>query len=192
MTDKLDPGWVNDRLPTEKDLGEHILVLCIDDEGILERHFSLVKEGEAWCPKPLKKYPIEVGKKWSDVIATPQECLDREEGESVKTDRKIAVSKFGNYVFTNMDEEIEFQNDKMGYCYPVREWIKFQQEAVSSKDLEQALAKSEERVKEMEKEYNEVAMEYRKEVTLNVASLKFVKELLGIVEIKRNDITEKL
>lgn len=77
MTDKIFPTWINDRLPTEEEKD----VLIFKDGNITGIYGYGVVEGQFWCIEP--KIPDGYSAyKFIQFIATPQECLDREQGES--------------------------------------------------------------------------------------------------------------
>lgn len=126
MTDKIDPGWVNDRLPTEEDANKQGVKNCVlvfdNIDGFLYRIFNKVKEGEPWS--------ISTDEDW-DELATPQECIDREKGEEK--------------IFDNPDELLAMKRGKTVFRFPVKNWIDMANEPHERykkiQDLEQALVK---------------------------------------------------
>ena len=76
MTDKIDPGWVSDRLPTEEDANKEGVknhVLIYNDDRFLYEHFTKIIEGQEWS--------ISTDELWED-LATPEECLARSQEQS--------------------------------------------------------------------------------------------------------------
>ena len=173
MTDKIYPGWISDRLPTEKDVttGSVVVWVGISDRylrGFRYKNYNHVKKGEIWC-----NTEDENGKEidWDD-LASPQECVDDECYDKPLKNHpaNIQEKKFKDLELENkkliIDLEL-FREDEKGYEKEVDYYKNlFELEVDERKviegyledehnqkiDLEQALAKSEERVKELEEE----------------------------------------
>ena len=83
MTDKLDPGWVNDRLPTEEDadIDGHVCKFYPGGKyGYVKyRRWKDIKKGEMWA---VNKVSEGGGYPRLEQIARPSECLDRAKGDS--------------------------------------------------------------------------------------------------------------
>lgn len=123
MTDKIFPRWVNDRLPTEEDGDESQFsyVLCLNsDNTVYCCVYVDVNIGETWCRIP-DEWNAGWPTNWTELIASPQECIDREK----------AMKKGMDFMMSDFGEEGAKKMDKI-------------------KDLEQALAKSDERVQYFE------------------------------------------
>lgn len=117
MTEKLDPGWVKDRLPTEGDGDYSGDVVVCRSEVIEYENFKQVKENVYWCNACYDDNVLDLSN-----IFKPEECLDREKGGTNLSNEEVkAINQSG----LDMRNKIE--------------------------DLEQALAKSEERVKHEER-----------------------------------------
>jgi len=123
MSDKIYPDWISDRLTTEEE-GEEFL--SYENKGIYYRHIDYVKEGDVWCIHPSDEK--NQNEKYLKFVATPSECLARSQANGEPyTDST-----------TKSAEGVEVKAD-FGVSFDPYEKIK---------ELEQALAESEERVQE--------------------------------------------
>ena len=87
MTDKIDPGWVSDRLPTEEDGNAKKGYVIIMLHGLpYAENYTWVNEGQDWCVVPKE---ITWQEDWQNLIYTPDECLAREQGKAIVIIGKI-------------------------------------------------------------------------------------------------------
>ena len=179
MTDKLDPGWRKDRLPTEED-GEQVLHI-VEETNICRKSFEDIKKNQFWCAKPDTsnfKWEYDIAHEpYVNYIALPQECIDRAKGETskIKDVRKPDVDKFGSYVFDGQEEYIEFRNNDICCRYKVKDWIGF---SVKCDKLEKELAKEQDEHASTLKRGNEVDDFYERLEKENELLRKLLKSLL--------------
>ncbi len=161
MSDKIDPGWVSDRLPTEEDTEENdsksVLVFYKSDSTIT-----------AWQQEDFEQEDLDLGYQWarmsteqrnlspySDYIATPNECLASEQVEvkEVYDDTEQGRNEVVKLVEKIKELEatlLQEQNDH------IETMDKLNKARERERKLEQALAESEGKIesyKGMIKEY---------------------------------------
>ncbi len=141
MTNKIFPPWRNNRLPTDEDNA-----LLIERNNEIQReYYTQVKQGEYWCSIKDSWFEGEWST-WSERIATPQECLDKDKeegkiGRSISRKEALEIAKQSSIDAERGRAECA-ERDARPYL---------DDDCDKCEALEQALAKSEKRVKELEK-----------------------------------------
>ena len=152
---KLDPGWVSDRLPIKED-GDSVIVFRQDGFGKdMIRH---IKEGETWCRYPDKWRGKDTPVNWFNLIATPEECLARE--QLLNQDPILTASQCSGKLKDKEIRDLEETLEKAGKRLA---------------DLEKALAESEERYRSLEIDTTKLKEYLNKEEAENDILWKLLK-----------------
>ena len=116
MTDKIDPGWISDRLPKKKD-GDHSGDVYLYTKGKKLPdfiQFQEVEEGDTW-----RRCKDKDGNHISiDDIVLPQECVDREKGEiSLNEYAEVQMTKEAYNAFTDKIKALELENKELSEAW---------------------------------------------------------------------------
>lgn len=138
MTEKLNTGWVNDRLPTEEDADkqDYVIWFKFSVDSFYECDFLKIKSGETWC-----RVPMDWGKRsvwpnnWRELIEKPKEYLDREKGkdEDLLTERP-AHKKYLQEKIKELEQA--FENSEG--CYRLL-WNEFEKKRIQNEALRKVL-----------------------------------------------------
>lgn len=206
MTDKIDPGWISDRLPTKEDIkeeGDCLYYYIPEKDYLYFCSWDYVEDGWYWAKaEGMTFHILQVSPEILKTILKPEECLAREQensnecgecGQEWEGDGDCPVCSNGKDTLEK-DWQILIRYEKeikeLAQSLSLAE-LGWKQEEEESNKLRQALAESKEDSEFDHKEYKRLRNELKEKLAKSEEELKEYKRFFK-QQVSENTELKKL